>query len=119
MKDSLKARFKLTESPLVGLCVDGWSVSFDGGIKLECGPHLLLVQEDANSISVHWVLLGWIATDTYEIVASGDGVAGSLREPRHTWFGDNGYIFYVNPKLLTWAFKQLERWFDFPEESDV
>ena len=51
----------------------------------------------------------------YDRVFHGGGPAGSLRELRHTYWGeaDNaGYIFYPNGKLIVDAIAKLRRWFD-------
>jgi hypothetical protein len=51
----------------------------------------------------------------YERVFHGCGPSGSLRELRHTNWGEpdnSGYIFYPHAKLICDAFKHLKRWFD-------
>lgn len=48
----------------------------------------------------------------YRVVFHGEGPSDSLRELRHTYWGDNGYIFYPNGKLIADAFAKLGRWFD-------
>lgn len=88
------------------------------------GDHRLLVRYDGEW-TVQWALLEWCTSNmdgsspTYDAVAHGMGFSspsGSVREPRHTWFGDeNGYVYYVNPALLAWAFSVLGRWFDYDE----
>ncbi len=44
----------------------------------------------------------------------GEGPSGSLRECRHTWWGENGdgYCFYPNGPLITAALKELSTFFD-------
>lgn len=42
----------------------------------------------------------------------GYGFTGFLRELRHTWYGEDGYIFYPDIGLMQAAFKRLEAWFD-------
>lgn len=82
----------------------------------------LHVREDGGH--VRWVLLEWVMGDhgqdplaLYAVLAHGSGHASGLREARHTYFGENGYVYYVNPAVLTWAFGQLRRWFDFEEDA--
>jgi len=82
------------------------------------GDFFLRVVE--NDIWADWALLSWAGESEsgddvrWELVAHGTGVSSNLREPRHTWFGDgDGYLFYVDPKILAWGFKILEKWFDF------
>jgi len=46
-------------------------------------------------------------------VFHGEGTGGALRECRHTWWGDNGYIFYPNKNTIELALKELSKYFDF------
>lgn len=51
----------------------------------------------------------------YQRIMHGSGPSGSLRELRHTFWGEpenSGYIHYPSAELITAAFKALERWFD-------
>lgn len=51
----------------------------------------------------------------YQRIMHGEGPSGSLRELRHTHWGDPhnaGYIFYPSANLICAAFSALERWFD-------
>ncbi len=48
----------------------------------------------------------------YSVLFHGDGPSGSLRELRHTTWGESGYIYYPNGLLISDAFKHLARWFD-------
>ena len=48
-----------------------------------------------------------------ECVFQGSGPSGSLRECRHTWWGDDeGYVFYPPGKLIAQAFQELSVFFD-------
>jgi hypothetical protein len=40
------------------------------------------------------------------------GYSGNLREGRHTYFPDNGYVFYMNSKLMKEALTYCENYFD-------
>lgn len=51
--------------------------------------------------------------DSFTLYASGEGVGGALREPRHSYFGNNGYLFYADVSLLKFCFQKLEKYFDF------
>ncbi len=42
----------------------------------------------------------------------GEGTLGSLRECRHTYWGESGYLFYPNGPLITAALQQLSEFFD-------
>lgn len=45
-------------------------------------------------------------------VFHGSGPSGSLRELRHTHWGDDGYVFYPSAKTIAEAFAHLAKWFD-------
>lgn len=47
-----------------------------------------------------------------EVLISGCGYTGSLRECRHTWWGRDGYIFYPSPRAIRTALDWLETVFD-------
>lgn len=47
-----------------------------------------------------------------DVLMHGQGLAGSLRECRHTYWGDEGYIFYPNFKKMKAIFKELYVYFD-------
>lgn len=45
----------------------------------------------------------------------GEGPSGNLRECRHTYWGEednHGYIFYLDGRLITAAFRRLSEFFD-------
>lgn len=46
------------------------------------------------------------------VVFHGNGPSGALRELRHTYWGENGYIFYPHGVLIASAFEALREWFD-------
>lgn len=82
---------------------------------------VVLVREQ---LFVDWALLEYAGHPSaqpdavrYMLVMHGDGPSASLREPRHTYFGGDadaaGYVFYVQPKVIDWAFDCLREWFDF------
>ncbi len=88
-------------------------------IVRERGDHRLLVHVDDEGAWIVWALFERDGADDdgdvdYSLVAHGCGISGALREARHTYFGErDGYLFYVNPGLIAWAFEQLREWFDF------
>lgn len=47
-----------------------------------------------------------------ERVFDGYGYHEVLRELRHTHWGESGYIYYPNGKIITAAFEALREWFD-------
>lgn len=48
----------------------------------------------------------------YSHLFSGEGPASNLRELRHTYWGDEGYLFDPPATVIADAFKHLKRWFD-------
>ena len=76
---------------------DEFHVSF-AVFRLACGP------ATKNGVVVDGAKM--------ELVFTGSGPSGNLRELRHTTWGDGGYIFYPPGKLIAAAFAALEEWFD-------
>ncbi|WP_374029805.1 hypothetical protein [Bdellovibrio bacteriovorus] len=57
--------------------------------------------------------------DTFlSIVFHGEGWVGKLRECRHTWWGDAGYLFYPNGVLIGKALAELSKYFDGLDEKE-
>jgi len=52
--------------------------------------------------------------DTAELsmLMHGEGPAGFLRECRHTYWGEDGYIFYPNKKHIDAAMQWLSKYYD-------
>lgn len=46
------------------------------------------------------------------IVFHGEGTINGLNECRHTWFGDEGYVFYLPGKTVIRALQELSKYFD-------
>lgn len=83
------------------------------------GPGLLAVLEDDARVIVSFVVLEAMVGEgsdghpaLYRMVFEGHGVSGSLRELRHTYWGDDGYLHFPPSKLISDAFAKLEEWFD-------
>jgi hypothetical protein len=47
-----------------------------------------------------------------DVIWHGKGPISVLRELRHSYFGDNGYIFYVNRKDMELSFEYLSKYYD-------
>lgn len=47
------------------------------------------------------------------LVFHGEGPTGNLRECRHTWWGEEGYVFYPPGPVIAAAFTFLGRYYDF------
>ncbi len=75
---------------------------------------LLAVREDAEAVIVDFVVYQSAYDDyLFDMVFSGAGVSGSLRELRHTQWGDeDGYIPSPDGALIASAFSELATWFD-------
>tara|TARA_R100001086_G_C11840641_1_gene259010 strand:- start:1467 stop:1793 length:327 start_codon:yes stop_codon:yes gene_type:complete len=46
------------------------------------------------------------------MVWHGTGVGANLRECRHSYFGEDGYVFYMNGDLFISAINKLKDYFD-------
>lgn len=53
-----------------------------------------------------------VANTQYSLLFYGEGPSSSLRECRHTWWGEEGYVFYPDAALITDALEKLKKWFD-------
>lgn len=47
-----------------------------------------------------------------QCIFHGDGPTGNLREFRHTYWGDNGYIFYAKKEVIIAGLNALSEFFD-------
>jgi len=85
-------------------------------VKLEeCSESYIVVHKEESSIFIEFALVCWVSSNsTVEVVFYGQGVGGSLRECRHTWWGEegDGYIFYPNYKSISAGLKYLTKYFD-------
>lgn len=89
---------------------------------IDLSSGLLLVDDTKD----HWIEIalmdfvsGPATIDGHEVdpafyarLMHGNGAGTPLRELRHTFWGDTGYIFYPNRKLIVEALDALSRWFD-------
>lgn len=79
---------------------------------------LLAVLEHEGHVS--FVVLDWAGAEgvtegapvVRQLVFRGCGPSGELRELRHTWWGEDGYVHLPQGALIADAFAKLERWFD-------
>lgn len=91
-----------SKSDLLELCTDGYLA-------------VLSNADDDSSLVVFGVFTHVYTDDTDEYVSvqfHGYGFSGALRECRHTYWGEDGYIFYPNGKAISLAFKELSKYFD-------
>jgi hypothetical protein len=89
--------FELDSGVLAVDCEDGINVNF-AVFAFHSGP------STRDGVAVDGAKL--------QVVFHGSGPSGALRELRHTHWGEGGYVFYPNAKLIAAAFAALTRWFD-------
>lgn len=82
------------------------------------GDGLLAVSTDPDSNHIEVALFEFAQSHSdgsdpmYARVMHGYGYGEGLRELRHTYWGEDGYIFYPSRKLITEALEALREWFD-------
>lgn len=75
--------------------VNGWNVRF------ACFRwHSELVEEGKAGVAY------------YEMLFHGRGVGGAAKECRHTWWGDQGYLYLMPLDVVAAAAIALDDWFD-------
>lgn len=89
-------------------------------IELERG---LLAVDDSDPVHVSFVVFDFhsgpstrdgdvVDGEKMSLVFHGNGPSSSLRELRHTYWGEDGYLFYAQGRLIAAAFIALNEWFD-------
>lgn len=118
-------------TPVTGdICGNETEVYRDGDVREHAtevhmlgkhGQQMLAVRVEDYGFKVSFALLEFYSSDgngvdtTWECIAHGEGFAESLRELRHTWWGepDNaGYMFYPPMLAIAEAMAILRKWFD-------
>lgn len=105
-----------------GLVYDLAQIKSAATLCIDLRPGLLAV-DDSESPHVSFVVFDShsgpstrngeiVSGEKMQLVFSGTGASGSLRELRHTNWGEGGYLFYVNGDTITNAFAALKEWFD-------
>ncbi len=78
----------------------------------------LVLNWDVNHSWLDFAVLEFCSSnaDDTEVMLScvfhGGGPSDVLRECRHTHWGEEGYLYYVNGRLITLAFQALSEFFD-------
>lgn len=68
--------------------------------------------------SVRFALFEWQCSDAndtnrqFAMVFHGVGVGGGLRECRHTYWGEGGYVYLMPLDVVAKAMAALRKWFD-------
>lgn len=85
----------------------------------EIAEHVyMLLKWDAEKIWLDFAFFDFLISDFdyknmfVECVFHGCGPTGALRECRHTYWGEEGYIFYPKKRVIKAALKALEEFYD-------
>jgi hypothetical protein len=85
-------------------------------IELDNEGYLALVYDEESEFKLTFAVFTSNSSDdkdTYLTVQfHGYGFTGGLRECRHTYWGEDGYLFYPNGRVIRLAFKELSKYFD-------
>lgn len=91
----------------------------DKGTLEELLPERLYIVHYYNAHNenwLHWEFLLWTGSDdenTYvETMVKGEGPVGLLRECRHSYWGKDGYIFYLQKDCVLKAIEWLSKYYD-------
>lgn len=106
--------------PFIGYALDELRKKFD--VRELPGGWLVLKHDSTFGNWMQFTVLQFATSNSDgsnefgSIVFYGDGPGGkpdeSLRECRHTYWGEDGYIFYPNGKLISSAFAALSEFYD-------
>ncbi len=78
----------------------------------------LILNWDANKLWLKFAVLEFYCSEgdgkntMLSCVFHGEGPVGNLRECRHTYWGNDGYLFYPNGKAITSGIQALSEFFD-------
>lgn len=83
--------------------------------------YLVLFPQDEYWL--RFAVMGWHSEDEEGIPTIypqfyGEGPSSVLREPRHFYFGESGYLFYPNAKVIKAGLEALREFYDFPGEQE-
>jgi hypothetical protein len=84
-------------------------------VELQPEQSWFVSQSDGNWME--WAVFEWAGgligeNPDASLLFYGGGTLGSLREMRHTYFPDNGYVFYFPIKTMQLALAELSKYFD-------
>lgn len=78
----------------------------------------LVLNWDAKRLWLKFAVLEWYSSNgdgsnaVAALVFHGEGPSSGLRECRHTYWGESGYIFYPNAAVIMAGLRALEAFFD-------
>lgn len=76
----------------------------------------LVVVSVTDGIWMDFAFFEWVGSSAEEqwfsLLWHGGGTLGSLRECRHSYIGENGYVFYIKKKTFIQALDWLSKHFD-------
>lgn len=104
--DEIKKSFEVRE-----ISPDGWLVlnddSAEGGVKYSGWLKFAVLSFHSSGMLVENI--------GATLVFHGEGPSGHLREPRHTYWGDesSGYLFYPRAKIIVAGLEALKEFYDF------
>lgn len=82
----------------------------------QLGEHLWAIVVSSPEDWKEWAIFEWQCSDENLVettmLVSGCGPTGYLKECRHTYWGENGYIFYPNAEHLKLALNWLETMYE-------
>lgn len=82
------------------------------------GEGYLVLNWDAEKLWLNFAVLTFRCSasdgsDTeLDVQFYGEGPSGALKECRHTYWGEEGYLFYPNGKAITAGLKELSKYYD-------
>lgn len=96
---------------------------FDVVVENDSGCFCIREEKSKNSSWRYFAILCFSSSNTdgtdkkYECFWFGEGPTNPLRECRHSYFGSSateidGYVFYINKKLMMDAFEFLSTYYD-------
>lgn len=76
----------------------------------------LVLKWDSEKFNLDFAVMEFFMSDMSDTMLKctfyGSGPTGNLRECRHTYWGENGYVFYPHGPTIIAAFKELSKYYD-------
>ncbi len=96
---------------------DVYRVGDQGADELiDLGGQAVLAVKVTDGLHVDFAVFDWLTTDgadhNHIMLFHGSGPSGALRECRHIYWGESGYVHFMNFAVVEAALRELRRWFD-------